>query len=116
MPDAVKALSLLVDREDAWNRAWHLPTAGDPPTGGEFIRAAGDAFGAEPKYRVLHPLLVRLAGLVHSDIREVREMLYQNKYPYLFDFSRFEQAFAFTPTSYADGIRETAAAYLSAQS
>ena len=116
VPDAVKALSMLVDREDAWNRTWHLPTAGDPPTGGEFIRMAAYAFGVEPKYRVLRPLLVRLAGLMNSDIREVREMLYQNSYPYLFDSWRFEQAFGFTPTSYADGIRETAAACRPAQS
>jgi hypothetical protein len=39
-------------------------------------------------------------------MRELAEMLYQNDRDYLFDSSKFERRFAFTPTPYADGIRE----------
>jgi len=111
VPDAARALAMLAEREDAWNRTWHLPTTGDPPTGREFIRMAAEALDVDAGYQVLRPLLLRLAGIWDADVREIREMLYQNRYPYLFDSSRFEQAFSFTPTSYADGIRETADAY-----
>jgi len=34
-------------------------------------------------------------------------MLYQNEYDYLFDSTKFEKTFNFTPTSYKDGIAET---------
>jgi nucleoside-diphosphate-sugar epimerase len=41
-------------------------------------------------------------------IRESYEMLYQSEYPYIFDSNKFNTAFSFQPTSYQDGIKETA--------
>jgi len=109
-PDAARSLVLLADSASAWNQTWHLPTAANPPTGGEFIRMAAKEFGVAPKYRVLLPWMIRLAGLFDADIRESHEMLYQSRYPYLFDSGRFTKAFRFEPTGYADGIRQSVAA------
>lgn len=110
-PDAAHSLALLAHSESAWNQTWHVPTAADPPTGKAFVGMAAQAFGVEAKYRVLGRALLKLAGWFNSDVRESYEMLYQSDSAYLFDASKFARAFAFEPTSYAAGIRQTAAAY-----
>jgi nucleoside-diphosphate-sugar epimerase len=108
-PDAAKSLALLAETESAWNQTWHVPTASHPPTGKEFITMAAEEFGVAPKYRVLSRPLIRVAGLFNRDIRESWEMLYQSDSEYLFDSTKFCTAFGLEPTSYAEGIRLTAA-------
>ena len=110
-PDAARSLVLLAASETAWNQTWHVPTAGNPPTAREFILRVAGEFGVPPKYTVLSRPLLVLAGLFDSNVRASYEMLYQSETEYLFDSTKFNQAFAFTPTDYAEGIRRTAAAY-----
>lgn len=110
-PDAAAALLTLVENESAWNQTWHLPTTPDPPTTTEFIRLAADTMGVASKFRVLSPLMIRLFGLFNPVVGELHEMLYQNDSPYLFDSSKYAQAFGFAGTPYAEGIRATARSY-----
>lgn len=110
-PDAAEGLIRLSASDFAWNQTWHLPTTPNPPTGKEFVRMAAEAMGVPPKYRVLSPLMIRLFGLIDSDVRESYEMLYQSASPYLFDSSKFARAFAFAGTPYAEGIRVTAQSF-----
>jgi nucleoside-diphosphate-sugar epimerase len=110
-PDAAEALMTLAEAESAWNQTWHLPTAPNPLTGKELITQAADAMGVAPKYRVLHPLMVRMFGWFNPAVGEIHEMLYQNDSTYLFDSSKYAQAFGFNGTPYAVGIRATAASY-----
>ena len=111
IPDAVRALYILAQDVNSWNQAWHLPTAADPLTGRAFIELAAEALGAENRLEVLSTWTLKLAGLFNKTIAESCEMLYQSKYDYLFDSSKFENAYNFQPTSYPQGIRETAAFY-----
>lgn len=104
-PDAAHSLVLLADSEHAWNQTWHVPTAPDPLTGKEFISLAANAFGTQPKYFVLPSPLMWLAGWFDSNIRELHEMLYQYESDYIFDSTKFTNAFPFQPTPYAEGIR-----------
>jgi nucleoside-diphosphate-sugar epimerase len=110
-PDAARGLALLAERDSSWNQVWHLPTAPDPPTGKQFIEMAAREFGVPAKFRVLNRPMLRVAGWFNSDIRELREMLYQNDSPYLFDSSKFTREFGFSGTPYAEGIRIAAASY-----
>jgi len=110
-PDAARGLVLLANTDSAWKETWHLPTAANSLTGKEFIATAAKEFGVQPKYRVLSRPMVRIAGWFDSDVRESYEMLYQSESEYLFDSSKFTEAFAVEPTSYARGIRLTAATY-----
>ncbi len=103
-PDAGKSLALLAESGSAWNQTWHVPTAPNPPTGREFIEIAANAFGVEPKYRVLSRPLIKVAGFFNSDIRESYEMLYQYDSEYLFDSTKFSTTFHFAPTTYEEGI------------
>jgi nucleoside-diphosphate-sugar epimerase len=105
-PDACRATALLGNTPEAFGKVWHLATHPDPPTGRQFIEAVAAEFGAKPRWQVLKPWMLRMAGLFDSRVRESMELLYQSKYPYLFDSSRFEHRF-FAATPYKEGIRET---------
>ena len=109
-PDAGRSLVTLIDAPDAWNQTWHVPTAPDPPTGMEFIEFAAREYGRPPKYRVLGRTSMRIAGWFDSNVREMREMMYQYEHDYIFDSTKFMRAFGVQATSYADGIRQTAKA------
>jgi nucleoside-diphosphate-sugar epimerase len=106
-PDAGKATALLGNTTSAYNQIWHLPTDKNVLTGKEFIELAAKAFGVEPKYMVLKKWMIQLVGMFVPVVKESIEMLYQNEHDYLFDSTKFEKAFNFTPTSYQDGISAT---------
>jgi nucleoside-diphosphate-sugar epimerase len=109
--DAAKSLVLLAGSEKSWNQTWHVPTASNPPTGKEFVQMVAQEFGVQPKYTILGKWMLTIAGIFDLTIRELPEMLYQNEFEYLFDSTKFEHAFNFKPTSYAEGIKRTVAAY-----
>jgi nucleoside-diphosphate-sugar epimerase len=104
--DCAKALCLLADADDTFGQAWHLPTSHPALTGRELIDLAAHALGVAPRVSVLPAWMMKTLGIVVPMMRELAEMLYQNDRDYLFDSSKFERRFAFTPTPYADGIRE----------
>lgn len=110
-PDAAKALHMLAQREDAFGQTWHLPTAVPPLTGRQFIEAAAKAMNRPEDFSTLSTSMLRLVGLFNRTVGELAEMNYQFTHPYLFDSGKFNRAFHFQPTPYAEGIRETAAAY-----
>jgi nucleoside-diphosphate-sugar epimerase len=107
-PDAAIALYMLACNENAYGQTWHLPTAKPALTGIEFISIAAKYMHAKNKVQILPGWLVGIIGLFVPLMKELGEMLYQNKFPYEFDSSKFEKAFQFTPTSYEEGIKRTA--------
>lgn len=107
-PDAVRGTALLGNTDDAFGRAWHLPTRDNPPTGREFIEMVAKNYGTSPSWQVLKPWMLKMVGVFNPLVRESIELLYQNEYPYIVDSSDFESRF-FRATSYDEGIRTTAA-------
>ncbi len=105
-PDAGKATALLGNTDSAYGEVWHLPTATDPFTGEEWINNIAKELGVEPKYQVAPKLLVRIMGLFVPVMKEIVEMMYQYDRDYIFDSSKFENRFNFTPTPYLEGIKE----------
>jgi delta-aminolevulinic acid dehydratase/porphobilinogen synthase len=65
--------------------------------------------GVKPKHMKLGSFMLTLSGLFDGTIREIKEMLYQNNYPYILDSSKFEKHFNVKPTPYEEGIRLTLA-------
>jgi nucleoside-diphosphate-sugar epimerase len=102
-PDAGQSLCALVACDTAWNQTWHVPTAPDPPTGERLVAMAAAALGTPPRCQILGRPLLKLAGLINSDIRESYEMLYQYDSAYVFDSSKIA-TLGLTPTDYAAGI------------
>jgi nucleoside-diphosphate-sugar epimerase len=109
-PDAGRAVALLGTSEKGWGQTWHLPTAAPALTGREFVAATAQALGVPARHATLGRMMMRLGGLFNADARESVELLYQNEQPYLLDSTKFDTAFGFTPTPYAEGIRRAVAA------
>lgn len=103
VPDAGKALFLLGQHPESDNQVWHMPTA-PALTGEELMRLAAETYGVQPKYTTIGRFMLRLAGVFNSTINEVVEMYYQNRYDYVFDSSKFEKAFGYTPVAYREGM------------
>ncbi len=110
-PDCGQAIWLLSQRAEAFNQIWHLPTAHPALTGKELIELAATEFGIEPKYTILSKGYIRFGGLFNKLVKELYEMLYQNDSEYIFDSTKFENAFGIKATSYEAGIKQTVLAY-----
>lgn len=106
-PDAGKGTAILGNSELAYNQIWHLPTNRDVLTGKEFIELAAKAMNASPKYVTVKKWMIQMLGVFNKILRESTEMLYQNDSDYLFDSTKFEKAYNFSPTTYEEGIRLT---------
>jgi nucleoside-diphosphate-sugar epimerase len=105
-PDAGEATALLGNTADAYNQVWHLPTASNPWTGGEWIEAIANELGVEPRYRSVSKFMVRIIGVFDPVMRELAEMMYQYDRDYVFDSGKFERRFDFKPIPYLEGIRQ----------
>lgn len=108
VPDAAEALYMLAVRDEAFGQTWHMPAADNPLTGEEFIKEAAKQLNVKNDYSVISKGMMRLGGIFDRTIKESIEMAYQNEFPYLFDSSKFNKAFNFEPTSYREGIKDTA--------
>jgi len=108
-PDCGKALLLLSQSAQAWNQIWHLPTAAPPLNGRELVTLAARIYQVRPRYTVIGRSMIGLAGIFNRLMYELKEMLYQNDLPYIFDSSKFEKAFDFRPTPYEEGFEMVAA-------
>jgi nucleoside-diphosphate-sugar epimerase len=105
--DCANALYLLAKSNDSLNQTWHLPTFGPAIDGQTFIEMAAKEFGLPSKYSVMPTMMVKMVGLFSKTVSEIYEMLYQNKFAYHFDSSKFNNRFNYNPKTYTDGIRET---------
>lgn len=104
-PDAAAGTAILGNSKDAYNQVWHLPTADNPLTGAEWIEKVAAALGVKPKSQVANRLIIALMGLSNPTLGEVREMMYQYDRDYVFDSSKFNKKFDYTPVSYDEGIQ-----------
>lgn len=105
-PDAGKAVALLGNHPQAFNRVWHLPTAPEPLTGKEWVETIAHELGVKPKVMVASKFMIRMLGLFNPIMKEFVEMLYQYDRDYVFDSSAFEKEFNIRATPYSEGIKE----------
>ena len=56
--------------------------------------------------------MMGILGIFIPIMRELKEMSYQTNFDYVFSSEKFERVFGLKPTTYADGIQETAKFYL----
>ena len=106
-PDAGKATALLGNTPSAFNQTWHLPADMNVLTMQQIVEIAAKELNAKAKITVLPKLLIQMAGLFNPIIKESVEMLYQYDSDYIFDSSKFDNAFTFNKVLYADGIRNS---------
>ncbi|MFT3903306.1 MAG: NAD-dependent epimerase/dehydratase family protein [Niabella sp.] len=108
-PDAAKATALLGNTERAYNQTWHLPTSAERLTGKQFVQLTAKIANRKASLTTLTPFMFSIVGLFSRQVRELKEMQYQNDRDYFFNSEKFNNAFSFKPTSYAEGIRQTLA-------
>lgn len=108
-PDAAKATAILGNTPDAYGQVWHLPTDKNTLTGKEMISLFTKEMNVPDKIFVLPMWLLKLLGLFMPLMREMPEMMYQYDRDYIFDSSKFDTRFNFTPTTYQQGVKETIA-------
>jgi nucleoside-diphosphate-sugar epimerase len=113
VPDMAKALAILgTDERMSQSFVWHLPTAAPALTGLEMIEQAGKVFNVPPKFSAIGDFMLSVLGIFIPIMRELKEMSYQTNFDYQFSSEKFERVFGLKPTSYADGIQQTANFYL----
>ena len=110
-PDAAKAVYILSQHPEAFNKTWILPSAMPALTGKQFIALAAKFMDGKTKPQVLPKWLIGMIGWFSPAMREVHEMLYQDEFGYVLDSYLFEKTFGFVPTSYEEGIKATAEWY-----
>lgn len=104
-PDAGYATALLGNTASAYNQVWHLPTAPNPLSGREWIKAFASQLEVPPKSFNIPNWMVATMGLFNPLMKELSEMMYQYDREYVFNSSKFEHHFSFRPTPYLEGIR-----------
>ena len=108
-PDAAKATALLGNIDSAYGQVWHLPTSSERLTGRQFIEMATGMMNMKNTYMLLGPFMLSFLGIFIRTLKELVEMQYQNNQDYFFNSDKFCKTFNFTPTSYADGMKEVLA-------
>lgn len=104
--DVAKAAALLGNTDSAYNQVWHGPTNSDVLTGRELITYTAELMKRHSTFTQLKKWHLYIAGLTNRSIFELAEMYYQNDSDYLFDSSKFNKAFNYSPISYNEGIKE----------
>jgi len=105
-PDAGKATAILGNDDTAYGQVWHLPTAPNPLTGQGWVETIAQHFNTPPKVRANGRFIIKFLGLFVPIMREMPEMMYQYDRHYVFNSSKFEKKYSFTPTSYSEGIKQ----------
>jgi nucleoside-diphosphate-sugar epimerase len=104
--DVGRAAALLGTRGEAPGKIWIAPHA-PAQSQGDMVSMAGSVLGIEPKYTVISPAMMRLAGLFIPGARAMVEMMYEFTEPFVVNSARFEETFGLRPTPIETGIERT---------
>lgn len=104
-PDASRALAALGNSTDAYGQTWHLPCDDERLTYQQFVALASDVWGRELPHKVLGLWILKAAGTVNKQVRELGELLPRYASDNLFDSSKFKLRFPqFEVTTYRQGL------------
>jgi nucleoside-diphosphate-sugar epimerase len=111
-PDVGHNLVLLGSRDEAGGRVWHLPNPEVLTTRAVITRVFGAA-GTRPRVTTLKRPMIRAAGLLSRDVRELLATYYQFDAPFVVDAGAFTTAFGGAVTGWDEIIETTLAWYRS---
>lgn len=107
LPDVARTLARLAQEEQAWGRAWHVPTAPPLSTRAMIGLLAAQAGVAAPPVRPVPAGVLRAGAAVSPLLRELREVSYQFDRPFVVDSSAYSTRFEEEPTPLDDQIHAT---------
>lgn len=108
--DFARGLITLAQDDAALGQVWHMPTA-EPLTGRQYITLICELAGVPVKASAVPSLILQVMGIFNPTLRELVEMLYEFKEPYLMDGSKYLRAFGGAPTPHRDALEKTVAWY-----
>ncbi|GAA2069465.1 NAD-dependent epimerase/dehydratase family protein [Streptomyces albiaxialis] len=105
--DVARTLIAVAGDDGAWGRAWHVPTA--PPLSVRALAARAAELTGAPSAKVaaMPAVALRIAGAFNPAARELVEVQYQLRRPFVLDSSAATAAFGIDPTPTDDALRET---------
>ncbi|WP_327350748.1 NAD-dependent epimerase/dehydratase family protein [Streptomyces sp. NBC_01304] len=107
LPDVAQALVEVAGAEQAWGRAWHIPTAPARSTRDMVDRLAAAAEVGPVGVRKVPPAVLGAASLFSPMIRELKEVRYQFDRPFVVDSSAYEAQFTVRATSIEEQVKAT---------
>ncbi|GGN37783.1 NAD-dependent epimerase [Streptomyces kronopolitis] len=107
LPDVARALVEVAGAEQAWGRAWHVPTEPALSVREMVDRLAAQAGVGPVAVRRLSPAVLGIASLFSPLLREMKEIRYQFDRPFTADASAYEAAFAVRATPLDEQIKTT---------
>jgi nucleoside-diphosphate-sugar epimerase len=108
--DVGNAAAALGMNDEALGQVWIAPHA-PARTQGEIVEEACAVLGMEPRFSVVSPLMMRLAGLLNPDARASVEMTYEFTAPFVVDSTRIERELGLSATPVKVAIERTVAWY-----
>ncbi|WP_407562881.1 NAD-dependent epimerase/dehydratase family protein [Streptomyces sp. 184] len=96
--DAARALCTVAQDDRSWGKPWHAPTDQAVSVRDLAALLAETAGASEPKLGRMPGWMLTLGGLFNAQVRELPEIQYQFRQPFLLDSSRTEQTFGLKPT------------------
>lgn len=105
-PELAWGTALLGNTDSAYNEIWNLPVSSHAPTGREWATIFSEAMGVKNQIKVLPAWMIRALGWFVPVVGEMHEMLYQYDRPYVFDSSKFNNAFQYTPRTNEQAVQE----------
>ncbi len=109
--DVVRLLVAVAGDERAWGRPWHVPS-NPPRTQRQAVGDLAAAAGLAPvKVSEVPGALLKVMGLVNPLIRELPEVAYQLREPFVMDSSAAQATFGLAPTPWPEVLTATLASY-----
>ncbi|MFG3259785.1 NAD-dependent epimerase/dehydratase family protein [Streptomyces sp. NPDC048172] len=105
--DVARTLVAVAADESAWGRPWHVPTA--PPLSLRALAARAAELAGAPAAKVtaMPGFALRIAGAFNPAAREMVEVQYQLRRPFVLDSSAATAALGIDPTPTDEALRET---------
>ena len=103
IPDIAESLLLLGTSDQSWNQVWNVPTA-PAMTLREIIELMNKLVHKNLHPQVMSEFMTSILRLFIPALAEMKELKYQLTQDYVFDSSKFEKAFNYTPTSMEEGL------------
>lgn len=106
-PELAKGVRMLALESDTWNRIWNLPVDAQAPTAREWVKMLDEELHTNTKIQVVSSTLMKMLGIFIPIMKELEDMSYQFAVDYVFDSSKFNKRFNYTPISNREAIRQT---------
>ncbi|NNF53071.1 MAG: NAD-dependent epimerase/dehydratase family protein [Acidimicrobiales bacterium] len=110
VPDVAKALVSVAGADDAFGQAWNVPNAPDQ-TLREILTMVATNLDCDLKIQTLPKWLFSVVGVFDTNVRELKEMLYQWERPFRVDSSKFANRFWGDATPFKEGLAATVPSY-----